>query len=678
MHWTLEAQQTLTRLNFWRFLVLVAVWFAPGSATASTQSAEGRSVLAEPEYVTLRSAWYEVQAALSREEWSEAQGRLLHVQEVKTDLGLPNVFELSAVLLRAAGRASDAGADDVALSFAESAANLSPDLSIARFEQAAYSLDEDVFELPEALKHLRHGYELLGSDPHGVSVFIANLLSGATLLSLLMLFVFVAVNLVRYGECFVRDMQRVARKSIDRFQGWLLFVVLAFTPLVLGLGLVVTASVWLIVFAAYNRRSGRFVTLLILCAVGFLGIFADVIDRATAYPSSEEAVIYRCNTGLCNQQDRLRLASMAGDKRHAYEAAYTLALLEIRSLSPSESQLVRARRSIEAAWTVTDTWQARVLHGNIAYAQAMSHCEDVLAGNLAAKDRYEVGLEEARGYWQLAEQQNANSVEAHYNLGITAQLLGEVDEASERSREASRIAPRRVVQFQSVISDGRTEQRCSYWSQPNRHVMTPAGPFDDLYGGYFEYRGEGASLAAPLSALLSGSVGTSYVGYVGFGGAGLVFILLFLAPFAFISRPCEKCPSVAEPASRVNVIDGAVCSACVLADVGRGVVDAKSQWRREQLLEVRRARRLRLQQLVTWLLPGFAAAIAGRPVRGMVTSAFFLGCLLWATDMHIITDHVHRVAGPSMGRVFPLIVLAGVVYIVSLVRVHRRGVTYGK
>jgi hypothetical protein len=208
--------------------------------------------------------------------------------------------------------------------------------------------------------------------------------------------------------------------------------------------------------------------------------------------------------------------------------------------------------------------------------------------------------------------------------------------------------------------------------------MTPAGPFDDLYGGYFEYRGEGASLAAPLSALLSGSVGTSYVGYVGFGGAGLVFILLFLAPFAFISRPCEKCPSVAEPASRVNVIDGAVCSACVLADVGRGVVDAKSQWRREQLLEVRRARRLRLQQLVTWLLPGFAAAIAGRPVRGMVTSAFFLGCLLWATDMHIITDHVHRVAGPSMGRVFPLIVLAGVVYIVSLVRVHRRGVTYGK
>ena len=116
----------------------------------------------------------------------------------------------------------------------------------------------------------------------------------------------------------------------------------------------------------------------------------------------------------------------------------------------------------------------------------------------------------------------------------------------------------------------------------------------------------------------------------------------------------------------------AVSLQCVLADVGRGVVDAKRQWRRDQTLTLKRLRRRRLGQLMTWIIPGFVAMTEGRPVRGMIANGLFYACLILILDLHVLAEEVYHVGGPSAARTIPLITIAVIVYVVSLVRVHRQ------
>ena len=85
---------------------------------APTVSAERGGLLPEPRtpilapeaYAPLRSAWREVHADLERKAWAEAAGQVERLVSIRTELGLPNLYELSSALLYGARDATASGA----------------------------------------------------------------------------------------------------------------------------------------------------------------------------------------------------------------------------------------------------------------------------------------------------------------------------------------------------------------------------------------------------------------------------------------------------------------------------------------------------------------------------------------------------------------------------------------
>ena len=395
----MEALVTLNRFKLGQWIVLLSLCLIPCHTQANTSFAEGRPILSGADYAPLRSAWSEVQTALSREDWAEAQARLAQVRKVKLDIGLPNLFVVSSVLIRAAERAAETGDNDAALTFTDLARSMSPDMAVPFFEQAARTIESDVFELPEALKNLRRGYEVLGDDPVAMSIFVANVASGLVHLCILLLLLLLGILAARYGGCLVTDVCRMLRGSVDRLQASVLVLALVLTPMVAGLGLVATAAMVLLVFSLYGSRAERIVVIVLLLATGSLGDASGLIDRMTSFPSSPEYTIYRCNAGACSHKERRDLDVLRTKSDYRYAASYTRAVLGLRSSRLSNERLNTARQELKAAWSTDETWQVRVLHGNVAYAQALLHCEGILQGDEEQTARYEQGIEEAKNYW---------------------------------------------------------------------------------------------------------------------------------------------------------------------------------------------------------------------------------------------------------------------------------------
>ena len=421
----MEALVTLNRFKLGHWIVLLSLCLTPCQTLANTSFAEGRPIFSGADYAPLRSAWSEVQSALSREDWAEAQARLAQLRKVKLDIGLPNLFAVSSVLIRAAERASQTGDDDAALTFTDTARSISPDMALPFFEQATRTIESDVFELPEALKHMRLGYEVLGEDPVATSIFVANMASGLVHLSILLLLLVLGILAARYGGCLVTDVRRMLRGSVDQLQAGVLVLALVLTPMAAGLGLVATAALALLIFALYASRAERIVVVVLLLVTGSLGDVSGLIDRMTSFSSSPEHTIYKCNAGACSHKERSELQMLRTKSDYRYAASYTRALLGLRTNRLSHERLNTARKELEAAWSTEETWQVRVLHGNVAYAQALMYCEGILQGDEKQVERYEQGIEEAKNYWEIAPRKKPDSVEARYNLHVAAQLLGD-------------------------------------------------------------------------------------------------------------------------------------------------------------------------------------------------------------------------------------------------------------
>lgn len=642
-----------------------------GVASGQSSSPEkGHPLLGEPAYLTLKNAWYEVQSALSRDEWAEAEGRLGHVRDVQMDLGLPNLFEFSEVLLRAAERAAQNGDSAAAIKLNQAATSLSPGLSASRFSEASRALDEDLFALPEALKMVRLGYEELTTDLPGWTAFVANSLSGGLLVLLLGLIVAYGVMLLRYGGCVAADLQRLARGSLDRFQGWILWSSLALLPLVLGMGLLVTIALNLLVLVLYAGRAERAMLALLLGGLTWVLPASSLVERAKGFETSPEAVLTRCSLSLCGFDERAYLHRLATKKETAHAAHLNLAVLELRHHRLNAEALGRARAAIKKAIAAEDTWQARVVHGNMAYAEALGACPAAKAKDAGAWKRYDFSLEEALGYWELALKMNEDAVAALFNASVAARLLGKDDAASGYRDRAIALDPERVDRFDEV-SRHRNGERCAYWTQLNRHVMSPRSSI--AASSFFDERPEVNVFSLPFPGVMTGRMGGASLHWVALAGSALAFVLFLLGWVGALSTPCRRCPSVAVPALRVKVDGGAVCHDCVLAEVGRGVVDAKRQWQRDRVLSVRKQRRRRLGQVMTWFVPGFENLMTGRPMRGLVTTLLIYGCLVLCFDAHRVVEHVHRGWGASSWAELPLVIIAGSLYVLALVRVHRRG-----
>ncbi|MGM0575801.1 MAG: hypothetical protein ACQEXJ_08745 [Myxococcota bacterium] len=646
---------------------------APAHAASDGAAAEERPLLADPIHGPLRAAWEEVRADLSREAWAEAAGRQQRLVSLRHDLGLPDLPAMSGVLLHAADRAADGGAVDASESLAEAAAALSPDLAAPRFEQASYVFERTPFGVASQIREVRAGFERLDEDLPAAMTAVANAVTGAIWVLVTVLILFAVAMLLRYARFASNDLRRLLPRGVTGFQAAVLLLVLLLAPLFVGLGLLLTVGVWLVVTSLYHRPTERLATLALLLAVGALPLATSTVVRSLSWPSTPEAVVHRCNAGLCTARDQDEVRRWANVNVLPYETHFTMGLVLGRLAGVGADTLEDAANYASVAHDTEVTPEALVLLGNLSYLQALEACRDREEGIPGATARAEEKVREALELWQRAVKRQPTLLPALYNAHVALIQLGEDAEGGRMLDRAMTVDTGAVVSWNNKVAQERNLVRCRSTDGGNRHVMYAGLPPERLAGITMSRDVPRDALVVPFGGLLTGRTGTPGTGVVGLVGAGLVLLLWLLRRLLRPARACVKCAGVADPRTRLEIAEGAICERCLLIDVRRAFIDAKEQWFREKEREVDLRRRARRARWITWFVPGFGHLLRGAPLRGLTYLALVLGCVLGALTPHEVAHDPVSPLGITGGRLFVFGVVAGITWLVAVIDAHAGG-----
>jgi tetratricopeptide (TPR) repeat protein len=656
-------------------LVLTVAWLAAGTISVALASPTGDArkgvrLLSQDEYGPLRAAWGEVQSDLERKAWAEAAGRVGHLVAIRTDLGLANAFELSGALLHAAGRAREEAEVDAAGDLVAAAKALSPDLAAARFEAARQAFDQTAFSVGTQLRELRGAFEMLGRDVPATLGFGANLASLIGWVSAFLLGLFGVAMLLRYYGLLVSDLLRLLPTGVNRVQGGLLLLVLLVAPLVAGLGLLAAAACWIAATLFYQRLSERIASLLLFALLAGIPSMNDAMVRGLTAHRTPEAVIHRCLGGLCSDADRRELAALAEVEETAYDARFTLASMRLREAGSSRGKLDRAHKEFEQAMGLRETPEVLLELGRVEYFRALEECDPAEHTRVGPSARFVRQLSDARGYFQRVLALDKDQVAATYNASVVAQQLGDTGLSAELLASALELDSEGVQGFHRDIAKEQNQQTCQQGLPPNRHLMSASLQAGDLVARALRREVARPGLLAPLVGLFGGRVEVGWFGWLGLGGMGLVVLAWLLGPWLALSCQCRTCSDVALPRTRLKVDGGALCEGCILADIRRGLVDAKELWFREQRLTQEARRRARWQQTVSWVLPGFGHLLRGAPLRGL----FLLGTIAWslgyAWAVASVVQEPWAPSEPGQGRLVIPVGLAGLLWLGAVIGIH--------
>lgn len=670
------ADRTYARIAVaWLVAVALSVVVFPLDAAAepaaeAPTTVERTPVLEDPAFARLDAIWREVQADVSRQAWEEAAGRLRHLMDVRLELGVPNMPQVSAVLLHAADEAARGGAVDSAQALAEAAALISPDLSGARFEKVRYIFDQNAFAVAEQIKELRNGFERLDTDlPAGVT-FIGDTLTAWTYVLVVLGVLFALAMVVRYRQFSANDLRRRLPAGVTRLQADVLLVVLLLAPFLAGAGIMLTTVLWLVATSLYHRATERVATVVLLIGVGALPYATQYVVRTLTYASTPEAAIHRCNAGLCSADDSEAIQSWANTNVLPYESNFTMGLVLMRHGAGSGHGLDRATQYATVANDERPTAEAYTLLGNLAYLEALRTCREVDAKKPGAITRLEKKQREAVDWYQQALAKAPEYLPALYNSNAALRQLDDHKAAEPMLERAMRLDTARVLYWNKEVSEENNLVRCRMVASGNKHLMHPRLPSGHLRSIAMSRPVPNDALVIPFGGLVTGRFGTRGTELAGIGGAALVIILWLLTAVIRPSRPCTECGEVADPRTRLDIEQGAICERCLLIDIRRAFVDAKEQWFREKERELAMSGRARRARLVTWFLPGFGHLLRGAALRGLLFLGLITGCVVSGLALHSVVTDPQVPIGVSAGRLFIYGVIAASVWLIAVLDAH--------
>jgi tetratricopeptide (TPR) repeat protein len=653
---------------------------APAEASDEAELNSHGTILDEPAYTSLQTAWREVQADLDRHAWVEATGRLSYLVDLRTDLGLPNLAEFSSVLMRAAEDASATGAYDAATALAEAAAVLSPDLVSAHLAVTRHRFDSAPLGLTATIRSLRNALEKLDLDLSGYVSLVGNAATlGLDLIILLSLMLAVALYL-RYSRYAASDIRRILPPGVTLMQASVLLFIALIAPFLVGLGLLVTIVVWLVAFASYLRPTERIAALLIVLAIASTPAMTRKTVQAMTYAAQPASVLHRCNTGVCGADDRSLLKQWMADGVYSQQSHYVLALTLLRQAGTKgdKESYELAQRYAQAAHDLRATPETFTLLGNLAYMRGTRHCAGLREGAAGINDRIGRAQRDAVGFWKEAIAKTRRggppNVPALYNSSVALTQLGEHSEADPLLERAMKADHEHVLMWTKTISrDGANLVSCKLGLFANRQVMLPQLPTAGLRYSVMNEPVPADGLLVPFSSLVTGRMGTGFIGLMGLLGAAAMLLLWMLAKVLRPTLPCTECDAPAVPSTRLETHDGPVCGRCVESDVRRAFVDAKKQWVHEQQVQLTAARRAQRARLLTWVLPGFGHLLRGKVLRGICFLAITLGCLFIGIDLHSLVDDPYAPLQTSLARALAFALPGGVAYILAVIDAHAGG-----
>ncbi|MEZ4267333.1 MAG: hypothetical protein R3F39_13215 [Myxococcota bacterium] len=646
-------------------------------AVAPTAAREGAAelevihgVLDRPEYALLDAAWREIQADLLRGAWSEAAGRQSRVIELARDLGLPNLPQLSAVLLRAASEAARSGAVDDAESLAGAAVSLSPELTSPRIEKTRYLFQRTPFAVATQIREVRRAFENLGSDLPALLAVSGNGITAATWVIILLLIAFATAQVVRYFRYAAGDLRRLLPRGVTQAQTSLLLAVLLAAPFFAGLGVLCTVAVWLCATALYQRPTERVTTVVLALAMAALPRLATDVVRSLSFPGTPAATIARCASGPCTVEDEARVVDYANVGRHSFHSHFTAALIVARDGRLDERKQARADSYARIAAELEPGPESHTLHANLAYFAGVASCSGVRLGLPQAEPKVEASFREAISGWKKARELDPEYLPAIYNAAVTHLQLGDEADGQRLLEQALALAPGLVSRWNKEVAHEENLLRCRETETPARHLMPPRLPTHGLLADVLDSDASTAALIVPFSRLVTGRIGARGVLAVAIATLLLCLLAWMLARAIRPSRACRECHAVADPRTRLDLGPTSICERCLLTEIRRSFADPKEKWFRDKELEISRARRARSARWLSWVLPGGAQFLRGAPLRGMLFLGLTLSSIIAGLALNVIVLDPAGATGVGGGRLAMFGTLALLTWLASVIDAH--------
>ena len=633
-------------------------------------------VISDPAYSSLQTAWKEVQADLERHAWVEATGRLSYLVDLRTDLGLPNLSEFSSVLMRAAEEASAHDANDAATALAETAAVLSPDLVSARLALARHRFDSAPLGVADIIRPLNNALERVPKDLAATITLMGNGAALWVVLTLIMSVLIAVALCARYSSYAASDIRRLLPPGVTLAQSRVLLFILLFTPLLTGLGVLVSALFWMVLFGSYLRLTERIVVLMTVLAIAATPTQTTRSVQAMTYAAHPASVLHRCSSGLCSDDDRTLLKRWVADNVYSHESHFVLALTLLRQAGTKgdATSFDQAQRYAQTAHDLRATRETLTLLGNLAYMRGTRQCAGLREGAAGTNARIAKAQNEALDYWKQALSKSSTYVPALYNSSVVLTQLGQHTDADPLLERAMHVDYEHVLSWTKGVSrDGANLVTCKLGLFVNRQVMMPQLRSEGLAYAVRHEPVPTDGLLVPFSGLATGRLGVSFLGVAGLGAAALLLLLWMLSRALRPTQACIECSAPAVPATRLETQDGPVCARCVEDDVRRAFVDAKKQWVREQEMELMTKRRAQRARLVTWLLPGFGHLMRAKALRGFGFLLVALGCLFVGLDLHSLVDDPYAPLEASQARAIAFGIPGGLAYLLAIIDAHAGG-----
>lgn len=612
----------------------------PAASAPAAPAPEMRAI--EPvraRFEDLARRWEERRRALREQDVTTAAAAQKALLAGMRELGIENLFAEGAAEAREAERALAARAPADAVSHAELAVQLAPDLADGWLALAHARLARDPGHPLAALDALRGAAAAVLREPHARRALLADL-AGAVLVGLVAAAsLLVLVLFARTLRLFLHDFHHlpVVRGGAPIQAGFLALVLLSL-PVVFRLGPLALLATCALAAFLYLSLPERLLVTAALALVIALPSLAALSARATAFAGTLAEQVWEVEYG-----GGAPAAAAALSARAEAESLPAPALLALGRWEKRRGDLARARDWYEkAAAADPRSGAAQVNLGNVAFLEG--DLDAAKAAYLAAADR--------------AGPDVTTLAAAHYDLSklYVRQL------ALEQAQEARKRA---VLEDHALVDRYGSDDDF----RANRYLVDVPVPPDqiDALAAAGAPRGVRVAVRARLARWIPGELWP----WVPAGFVALLWVLALAGRRLAPSRTCEKCGRPA--CRRCGDLRGALCGQCVNVFVHKRVVDVRDRLRKEA--QVRRHARLSAWAARALAVIGGGAGHvwAGRSLRGALYLAAFgvlaVACWSWRG---VLPPSVPSAYAPTLKLALAL-PLAGLVHLAAVRDALRKG-----
>ena len=600
----------------------------------------------------LEQAWLRWKQVESGSDVRAEQAARAELLAMKRTVGASDIEPWAMGLLRASAAHEAKGDSGAAVELALTASELAPSLPAAWAGLARAYFDADPSDLGRYLTAMSEAVKAELTEPRyrrAAMADVATVLLAALVLTAVTV---VAVLFLRRAYYFLFDFHFLFPKAAARWQTTTAALLLLSVPLVFRMGI---AAVLLGLFAAatlYMSFKERLVAATLIAVLGLVPTLGAMAVEATAFaetPAAGLAQIERGGPGV--EPEVKRLEALAAADKVGFPELYVLGRHYLR-----RGQLDRAMTSFQRALAMSP--------GDVG-ARVNMGVTFLLMGDLEnSRAVLESGTKETDSH-------GARNAVALYNLGRVYQrrvaLYGEIA-AAEVDKAMSALSA--AAQLDPSLPRPSSDERPAELSGNRLTRTVPLDP--ELVLAQAQSHDAAERVRSQLTQLVLGEVPEPVGPIYPFALAALLVAFGSLAPRLQVAKECNRCGQPVSSREDPEVSRGSLmCTQCVNVFAKKNVVAPSLKVRKQ--LEVARyqARRERTGIALGALCAGMGHVFSGVPLMGAVFAFLFQAALVFAALRQGVLRAPYD-AVPSAVKLAPLVVVALVVYLVSLRALRKR------